>query len=237
LTQSLSAQLAPTPTIESEHPAIVAFVEQHAGKAATPLDAAVRLYYAVRDGIRYDPYTAGNDVESLKASTVLDSGRSWCVGKAILLAAACRARDIPARLGFADVRNHLSTARMRAYMSTDVFYWHGYTSIELEGRWVKATPAFNVELCEKFGLLPLEFDGREDSIYHPFDVSGDRHMEYLNERGEYDDLPLEAMLATWDEHYPNLGTAEDESDRAGWEGGDFDQEVEEESSAARDDAA
>jgi transglutaminase-like putative cysteine protease len=234
VTQTTSPQLAPTPTIESRHPAVAAFAERHAGAAATPLDAAVRLYYAVRDEIRYDPYTAGHDVESLKASATLDSGRSWCVGKAILLAAACRAQGIPARLGFADVRNHLSTARMREYMTTDIFYWHGYTSIELEGRWVKATPAFNIELCEKFGLLALDFDGREDSIYHPFDVSGERHMEYLNDRGLYDDLPLEEMLATWEEHYPNMGVGADES---AWVGGDFDQEVEDETAAARDDAA
>jgi len=234
----ISPQLAPTATIESQHPAILAFVEEHAEPSASPLEAAVALYYAVRDGIRYDPYTAGHDIASLKASATLEAGRSWCVGKAILLAAACRARGIPARLGFADVRNHLSTTRMRETMATDVFYWHGYTALELEGRRVKATPAFNIELCEKFGLLPLEFDGREDSIYHPFDARGERHMEYLNERGLYDDLPLEAMLATWRAHYPSTALAGDDGDHdASWEGGDFDREVEEETSSARDDAA
>ncbi|HXZ83847.1 MAG TPA: transglutaminase family protein, partial [Myxococcota bacterium] len=118
------------------------------------------------------------------------------------LAACCRALGIPARLGFADVRNHLSTARMRAAMSSEVFYWHGYTSILLDGRWLKATPAFNVELCRKFRLLPLEFDGTQDSIYHPFDQDGRRHMEYLAQRGEFAEVPLEAMLRTFRERYP-----------------------------------
>lgn len=51
------------------------------------------------------------------------------------------------------------------------------TAIHLDGRWVKSTPAFNIELCEKFGLRPAEFDGAADSIYHPFELAGNRHME------------------------------------------------------------
>ena len=82
-----------------------------------------------------------------------------------------------------------------------MFYYHGYTAIELRGAWVKATPAFNVELCEKFRIKPLEFDGTEDSIYHPFDLEGRKHMEYLRFRGEHDDVPLDAMLACFAEHY------------------------------------
>ena len=98
-------------------------------------------------------------------------------------------------MGFADVRNHLSTERMRETMQTDLFIWHGYTDIWLDGQWLKATPAFNIELCERFGLLPLEFDGHADSIYHPFDKSGQRHMEYVHQRGTYDDLPLAQIVA------------------------------------------
>jgi transglutaminase-like putative cysteine protease len=179
----------------------------------------VSLYYAVRDGIRYDPYTCNLDPEQLKASHTLSAKRGWCVSKAILLAAACRAIGIPARLGFADVRNHLSTARLRALMKTDLFYWHGYTSIHLLGSWVKATPAFNIELCEKFRLRPLEFDGLEDSIYHPFDMEGNKHMEYVRFRGEYADTPIGAMAETFQREYPYMTRGE---------AGDFDREVEKE---------
>jgi transglutaminase-like putative cysteine protease len=126
------------------------------------------------------------------------------VPKAVVLAAVARAAGIPARLGFADVRNHLSTQRLRDTMKTDVFAWHGYTELWLDGAWRKATPAFNVELCDKFGLLPLEFDGVHDSLYHPFDRSGQRHMEYVAERGPFDDLPLAQIAATFAEIYPGL---------------------------------
>jgi hypothetical protein len=103
---------------------------------------------------------------------------------------------IPARVGYADVRNHLSTERMRQTMQTDLFVWHGYTDLWLDGAWVKATPAFNIELCDRFGLLPLDFDGRSDSIYHPFDKAGNRHMEYVRQRGVFDDMPLDASSPT-----------------------------------------
>jgi transglutaminase-like putative cysteine protease len=217
---NLTQYLTPTPTIESEHPAVRAFVNQHCHNADDKVTCAVRLYYAVRDGIRYDPYHIVLSVDGLKATTTLTKGRGWCVSKSILLAACCRALEIPARLGFADVRNHLSTARMRESMKTDIFVWHGYTSIYLNDRWVKATPAFNIELCEKFRLLPLEFDGHNDSIYHPFDLDGNRHMEYLNFRGELADVPIEAIAESFREYYPLAYSPTDNAD--------FDRDVERE---------
>ena len=143
-------------------------------------------------------------VHGMKGSTVLDIGSGWCVPKAALLAAACRAAGIPARVGYADVRNHLSTERLRQNMGSDLFVWHGYTDIWLAGQWLKATPAFNIELCDRFGLLPLEFDGRADSIYHPFDKAGNRHMEYVAMHGAFDDVPLQRILDAFAEHYPNM---------------------------------
>jgi transglutaminase-like putative cysteine protease len=193
--------LAPTALIDCDHPAIVQFVGRIA-PGAPDLERAVALYYAVRDGFRYDPYRIDLSPGGMRASTVLARGHGWCVPKAALLAAACRAARIPARVGYADVRNHLSTERMRMAMGTDIFYWHGFTEILLGGKWVKATPAFNIELCDRFGLLPLEFDGRADSIYHPFDRSGHRHMEYVAQRGSFDDVPLARMLADFATLYP-----------------------------------
>jgi transglutaminase-like putative cysteine protease len=224
MTAPCTEDLAPTAVVDSTHPEVVAFTRARTEGASGELDAALKLYFAVRDEFRYDPYGVGSDAESLKASHTLAIGRSWCVGKAVLLAACYRAHGIPARLGFADVKNHMSTERMREHMQTDVFYWHGYTVAFLEGKWVKATPAFNIGLCEKFGILPLDFDGRNDSIYHPFDAEGKRHMEYLRDRGEFPDVPIDDMHATWAEHYPSHLT----DAVAGAIEGDFEREVEEE---------
>jgi len=185
--------LQPTAVIESDHEAVRQFAFRHAGDSSSRTDQAVSLYYAVRDGIKYNPYLFDLTVKSLKASTTLAVGEAWCVPKAALLTACCRVLGMPARVGYADVRNHLSTKRLREKMKTDVFNWHGYTSIYLNGKWVKATPAFNIELCEKFRLKPLDFNGVEDAIFHSFDLDGHRHMEYLRFRGDYDDVPLEEM--------------------------------------------
>jgi len=193
--------LRPTELIDSDHPAVQAFADRH-GRGSGDRERAVALYYAVRDGFRYDPYRIDLTPQGMKASAVLAVGYGWCVPKAALLAAACRALGIPARVGYADVRNHLATERMREVMQTDVFYWHGYTDILIEGAWCKATPAFNVELCERFGLLPLEFDGRTDSLYHPFDRHGHRHMEYVAQRGSFDDVPLAQMTGDFARLYP-----------------------------------
>jgi transglutaminase-like putative cysteine protease len=196
--------LHPTAAIDCDHERVSAFAQDHAGDLPTDRDRAVRLYYAVRDGIRYDPYAIDLSVAGMRASTTLAVGRGWCVPKAVLLAACCRAMGIPARLGFADVRNHLTTERLRRLMNTDIFFWHGYTSIHIQGRWVKATPAFNVELCRRFRLKPLDFDGTSDSIFHPFDLSGRTFMEYIRYRGEFSDLPLDRISATLKHHYGPL---------------------------------
>ena len=196
--------IAATPLIDSDHPAVIAFATRHA-TGIDDRERAVTLYYAVRDGFRYDPYHVDLSVQGMKASSVLATGHGWCVTKAALLAAAARAAGIPARLGYADVRNHLSTERMRQTMQTDVFIWHGYVDLWLDGRWRKATPAFNVELCDRFGLLPLEFDGRGDSIYHPFDKAGNRHMEYVSQRGSFDEMPRTQIVADFEATYPGWG--------------------------------
>jgi transglutaminase-like putative cysteine protease len=218
------AELEATPTIESTHPAVIEFTGRHVRNANLDADRAVKLFYAVRDGFRYDPYQIDLTIEGMKASTTLEIEHGWCVSKAILLAACCRSLCIPARLGFADVRNHLSTERLRLRMRTDIFYWHGYTEMLLDDKWVKATPAFNIELCEKFGLLPLEFDGLSDSLYHPFDAAGNRHMEYVNHRGAYTDLPLQEIIQTFRREY-SFGDRQPEPNAAS-----FDQDVEREAS-------
>lgn len=194
------ATLAPTPLIDSDHTRVAAFAAQHAA-GDTDRERAVALFYAVRDGFRYDPYRIDLTPAGMKASAVIATGVGWCVPKAALLAAACRAAGVPARVGYADVRNHLSTERMRRLMKTDLFLWHGYADLWLDGAWRKATPAFNLDLCERFGLLPLDFNGVDDSLYHPFDRAGNRHMEYVRQRGAFDDVPLARIVADFQSVY------------------------------------
>lgn len=197
-----SIYLRPTYYLDGNHPSVRAFANKAIGGATDALETAIHLYYAVRDAFLYDPYSVTLDPECFKASSVIARGRGNCVTKATVLAATARGAGIPARLGFADVRNHLTTERLRRMMGTDIFYYHGFTELFLEGRWVKATPAFNIELCRKFGVLPLEFDGRSDSIFHPFDAANRRHMEYVNDRGSRADVPFEEFRDAMLRYYP-----------------------------------
>lgn len=198
----LSLYYAPTFFMDSDHESVIEFSSRHAGPSDNPVRKAVSIFYAVRDQIRYDPYEIPNHQKGFKASRILSAGKGFCVSKAVLLAACLRAQSIPSRLGFANVKNHLTTPKLKAKMGTDLFEWHGYTEIFLEGKWVKATPTFNLSLCQAFGVLPLEFDGQKDSVFHPFDAKGLRHMEYVEDHGHFADLPWDRLMAAYHSAYP-----------------------------------
>lgn len=193
--------LESTDIIDSNHPDILAFVDEVAGNAPDPVDKAVRLYHAVRDGIRYDPYYPFHLPVHYRASVVLKGRRGFCVPKVSLLCAAGRACGIPARAGFATVRNHLATRQLLEYMGSDLFVFHGFTEFFLEGKWVKATPAFNRELCERFGVPPLEFNGREDSIFQASAGGHGKFMEYVEFYGIYADIPVLAIVEGFKKAY------------------------------------
>ena len=217
---AFDAYLRPSELIDSDHPEIVAKANKIAG-AGGDRDKALRLYYAVRDGLRYDPYKTPMKREAYRASATLAAGHGYCVNKAGLMAALCRASGVPARVGYADVRNHMTTRRLAELMGSDIFYYHGYTDVWLDGRWIKATPAFNKELTDRFGLKPLEWDAVADSIYHPFDLSGRRHMEYLAYRGVFADIPFDEIRDAFRHYYPRLAQLQESMPLGGALDGDF----------------
>lgn len=193
--------LRPTAIIDSDHPDVVAFARRAVGEATDPVEVAVKLYYAVRDGIWYDPYYPFYRPDHYRASRVLAARRGFCIPKVSVLCAVGRACGIPTRAGFATVRNHLATRQLLEYLGSDLFVYHGFTELFLEGRWVKATPAFNRELCVRHGVAPLEFDGREDSIFQPYNAENRRFMEYLASHGTFPDIPVAEILAAWEGAY------------------------------------
>lgn len=196
--------LSATELIDADHPRIRALAGRLAPPGLEARASARRLYLHVRDSVRYDPYTIDFSVQGMRASQTLAQGHGWCVPKATLLAALCRAAGLPARVGYADVRNHLSTRRLRELLDSDVYYWHSYTTIFLQGRWCKATPAFDAGLCAVSGLDPLEFDGHGDSLLQAYDRDGRRRLEYLRDIGEFREVPLERIKATFRDKYPRL---------------------------------
>ena len=201
----------PTPFIDSDHPAVVEFAHDSVGVKDSDVDKAITLHDRVRDDFRYDPYTIDLTVEGMRASAVLEKGYGFCISKATLFAAVARVHGIPSRLGFGDVVNHLASERLKREMQTDLFVFHGYAELYLDGKWVKATPAFNASLCERFNVEPMGFDGRSDSLFQQSDRDGNRYMEYVQDRGHYGDLPLDEIITVWAEHYPEEMLSNDPS--------------------------
>ena len=168
------------------------------------IEQACALYYAVRDGIRYEVYGADLSRTGLQASSVITAGTGFCVHKSIVYAAALRSVGIPSRIVYGDVRNHLASPRLRELVGGDVFRFHSLTSVYLDGKWVKATPVFNKLLCRLYKISPLDFDGRSDSLYHPYDEQGRRHMEFLHMHGEFDDVPYDMVIDGIRQAHPKL---------------------------------
>ncbi|MFO8141786.1 MAG: transglutaminase-like domain-containing protein [Marinobacter sp.] len=182
--------LKPTAFFDYHKPEVQAWIDQQLEAVPNdPVEQAKALYLAVRDRVHYNPYVFQTDPHSLSASYALASGESYCIPKAVLLGAAARAIGIPSRLGLADVRNHLSSPKLIAWLRSDIFRMHGFIELYLNGRWVKATPAFNRQLCDMMKVEALEFDGVHDSVFQEFTESGQAHMEYINDHGVFDDVP------------------------------------------------
>lgn len=189
--------------MDFDNPVVAEFFHESIVGKNNDLEKAVAMYYRVRDGIFYNPYVSIFQKEFFKAGYSVQKKKNFCIPKAILLATGCRLAGIPARLGFADVKNHLMSEKLERALRSDIVRFHGYTDIYLEGKWVKATPAFNVRLCRAFKIEPLDFNGKEDAIFHPFSTEGDKHMEYLHDHGTFAEMPYNTMLEVYKQHYPH----------------------------------
>jgi transglutaminase-like putative cysteine protease len=190
--------------IDSDHDAIRAKAAEATRGVADPVTKARVLHDLVRDGIKYDPYVDYTDPETYRASSVLAKGASYCVGKASLYAALCRAAGLPARLGLADVKNHLAPPRLLELVGTDVFGYHGYVEVMPKDAWVKATPTFNTTLCQKLGVPVLDFSGNRDALLQPFDATGRTFMTYIAQHGTFFDVPTKFIMAEMKRLYPKL---------------------------------
>jgi transglutaminase-like putative cysteine protease len=193
--------LRSTDIIDSDSAAIRVFAGEVTAGLDDPVEKAIHLFYAVRDGVQYDPYSPFYRPEHYRASRTLQRGRGFCIPKAVLLCALGRACGIGSRLGFATVRNHLTTRRLAEYMGTDLFVYHGYTEFFLRNRWVKATPTFNIELCRRHRVDPLDFDGVHDALFQPFNREKRQFMEYVETYGSFDDVPVDTIVAAWKAAY------------------------------------
>ena len=200
--ENMEIYLKPTEILDSDNEIVVEYMNGILGDGEyTTREKAIKLYLHVRDNIKYNPYIAFYKPEHYRSSNVIKAKEGFCIGKAGLLCSLARRAGIPARLGFATVKNHLSTKQLTDFLGTDIITYHGYTELWLDEKWVKATPAFNAELCALHKVAPLEFDGINDSIFHEFNSEESRFMEYIGYHGEFADVPIDLILESWKEIY------------------------------------
>ncbi len=196
--------LSPTAFIDADNQNVIAFANSVTNTEKPLKQQVVDLYYAVRDEILYSPYHLVLNPKMISASLTLERKTGYCVEKSLLLAACGRALNIPSRLGFSIVRNHISTEKFRERLRSDKFVFHGYNEFLVDGTWVKCTPAFNKTLCEKFNVPALDFDGENDSIFQQFTADGNQYMEYLHEYGQFADFPYDLFVSELKIHYPHF---------------------------------
>lgn len=166
-------------------------------------EQAIKLYYHVRDTFLCDPFHLDLRPEALTASGILSKKRAWCVEKAIVLAACARKLGIPSQLGYAIVVNHIGTDKLEKYLQKKEIVFHGYVSLFLGEKWVKCTPAFDKKVCRINKVSPLDWDGKNNSMFQEFEGE-QQFMEYVHFYGEFDDVPVNLMNSEMKLYYPHL---------------------------------
>ncbi|MCX8123305.1 MAG: transglutaminase-like domain-containing protein [Spirochaetes bacterium] len=199
--KDLGEYLKPSRCIDSDNPYVIDYANSLVGSERDDTKKAIKLFYAVRDDIKYDPYSPFYKPEHYYGSFVLGRKRGYCVSKASLLCALGRACNIPSRVGFATVKNHIATKQLLETLGTNIFVYHGFTEFYLNGKWVKATPAFNKELCHLHKISPIDFNGVDDAIFPEYNTEKRQYMEYIEYHGSFADVPVEMIVEAWKECY------------------------------------
>jgi transglutaminase-like putative cysteine protease len=200
--KEFSQYLKPTFFIDTDSQEIVDLARRLTADFNNITEKAKAIFYWTRDQILYNPYeTFTFNREDYKASYIIGQKKGWCVQKACVLAALARAIQIPSRLHFADIRNHKVPEKLLKAMKTNLFVYHGYTELFINNSWIKATPAFNIELCQKFNLKTVEFDGIHDGMLPEKTLDGEKYIEYVKDRGFESDLPFDKLLQTIRKYY------------------------------------
>tara|TARA_R110000868_G_scaffold363643_4_gene625984 strand:+ start:909 stop:1544 length:636 start_codon:yes stop_codon:yes gene_type:complete len=167
-------------------------------------EKTIGIYTKVRDNWKYDPYSISFSKEKYKSSHIAEKQSGNCVEKSILLIACLRALGIPARLHLGKVKNHIAVQRLTEKFGSNELTPHGMVNVYLDNKWLKMSPAFNKSLCEKLNVEPLDFDGENNSFLQQYNSEGTRFMEYIDDYGYFDDVPLDFMIKNIKEHYPNI---------------------------------
>lgn len=196
--------LEPTFYFDFENSSIQKLISDYKNESISDKEKAISIYIKIRDQWKYDPYSISFSKENYRSSFIAKKSTGNCVEKSILLIACLRALGIPARLHLGKVKNHIAVERLIEKFGSNELSPHGMVNVYLNNKWLKMSPAFNASLCKKFNVEPLEFDGENNSFLQQYNTEGSKFMEYIDDYGPFEDVPLEFMIRMLKEHYPHI---------------------------------
>ncbi len=199
MSHELEYFLEPAEGIQCDHPEVFALARRVARGGKNDVGAAGRLFEYVRDTVRYSVQVPFADMDDYLALNTLRRGWGYCVQKSAVLVALARALGIPARLAFADIENKILPPPMIEMLGGHVLYYHCFVEWWIGGQWRKATPSFDTQLCAERGWHLVEFVPGQDLMLPETDLAGNPHVSYLRYHGWRLGVPLEEMLACWQE--------------------------------------
>ncbi|WP_394750934.1 transglutaminase-like domain-containing protein [Spongiimicrobium salis] len=196
--------LAPTYYFDYESDEIQTMIAPFKSNDMSQKEKAKALYLLIRDSYRYNPYDVSFSADRYRSSLISKRQTGHCLDKSILYISGLRALGIPARIHLAKVKNHIGVERLMEKLGTNELTPHGMVNLFIDEKWLKASPAFNKELCLKCNVAPLDFNGEEDSVFQEYSIDGNLFMEYLEDYGHFPDVPLDFIEQNIKSHYPHL---------------------------------
>ena len=198
--------LGSTYYFDFENTAIQHLVLRAKEKSTSQIETIGHLYTMIRDHWWYDAFDISFEPQHYKASYIALKNKGNCVEKSILLIACLRAIEVPAKLHLGKVKNHIAAENLIRKIGTNELSPHGIVTAFIKGKWIKLSPVFNKELCEKFKVAPLGFNPNQSTYLQQFNAKGSLFMEYIEDYGTFDDVPLDFMKQNIEEHYPGVFT-------------------------------
>jgi len=175
----LSRFLKSTTVINSDSDIIKATAESLFNNANSDEEIVKRLFYFIRDEIRYI-FRLTDNPEDLKASFILQRKQGFCTQKAILFCAIARSINIPAGIAFFEIIDYFMN---KSAVNGRLIQYHGIASLYLHGRWILFDATLDKRLCEMNNRPVTEFSATKDCLMPPLAENRNKHIEYVKFRG------------------------------------------------------
>ncbi len=198
------SSLRPSYCIDSDNKAIIRKASALISSIRNAREKVRRIFRFVRDEIPYNFAPAVSNRSHFRASHTLELGTGFCMQKAALFAALCRASGIPARIGFQHIRDYMIAGGFLRLMGTNELSPHGMNAVYLNGRWVMADCTLDSGLANRKRYRLVDFDGARHALLPKTTRTGKPHFDILKQYGFYNDTPLFASnsMLKWVKEIP-----------------------------------